>query len=219
MGFFDWLRYGISHGYETGSNCADCPHYAVDIGTPYHTPITALWSGTVTSQRTGLPWGTEVFVKPDNGLPTYYYYHLDQLNTSVGQHLNAGDVIGLSGGQNSGGSNPSSSTYSSGVHTHVGFFQSYRSSANGGRPFGPDITPYIHALLGGVISGSTDTPPSSSTTSSSTATSDLARWGEKIGLFLLALSLLGFGFYLLFQKQVNEAVKKTGSVAVKAAVL
>ncbi len=150
MGFFDWLRYGISHGYETGSNCADCPHYAVDIGTPYHTPITALWSGTVTSQRTGLPWGTEVFVKPDNGLPTYYYYHLDQLNTSVGQHLNAGDVIGLSGGQNSGGSNPSSSTYS---------------------------------------------------------------------LFLLALSLLGFGFYLLFQKQVNEAVKKTGSVAVKAAVL
>ena len=159
MGNFQWLSYGITHGYIPTSNCNDCPHYAVDIGTPFHTSVTALFSGLVLSQKTGLRWGTELFIKPDDmSVPEFYYYHLDILNTQPGQHVNAGDVIGLSGGQNAGGSNPTTPEYSSGPHTHVGLFTEYVMTANGQRPYGPDITPYIQALASGQLAPGGTTP-------------------------------------------------------------
>lgn len=43
--------------------------------------------------------------------------------------------------------------------------------------------------------------------------------GVKIGIFILALVLVAFGFYLLFTKQVNSAGKKLAKTAVKAALL
>lgn len=150
MGDFRWLAFGISHGYISSSNCADCPHYADDIGTPYHTPVTALFSGTVVSQRTGIAWGSEIFIKPDDtSLPEYYYYHLDILETTAGSHVEAGQTIGLSGGQNSGGTNPTTPEFSSGPHTHVGFFSKWVLTSVGTRPYGPDITPWVSALSSG----------------------------------------------------------------------
>jgi murein DD-endopeptidase MepM/ murein hydrolase activator NlpD len=149
---YGWLAYPITHGYITtyqGAN-TDTPHYANDIGTPYHTPITALFAGTVVSQRTHIAWGTEVFIQPtDKKLPQYYYYHLDVLQTKVGQKVNAGQTIGLSGGQNSGGSNPTQRAYSTGPHTHVGFFTKWVATPIGTRGYGPDITPYVHSLAKG----------------------------------------------------------------------
>lgn len=210
---FDWLNAGISHGYITATNCADCPHYAVDVATKFHTPVTALLSGTVVSQRTGLPWGTEVFIKPDNGEPQYYYYHLDTLNTQPGQHVNSGDIIGLSGGQNVGGANPSSPTMSSGPHTHVGFFTSFTDTQLGSRPFGPDITPLIQSLQNG------GQPPSSVSSVPAppiAGTSFFTQIGQKIGLFLVGIIFLFLGFYLLFEKQVKAGMQKTADTAKKA---
>ena len=147
---FSWLAYGITHGYIASSGCSDCPHYADDIGTPFHTQVTALFSGVVVSQKTGLAWGTEIFIMPDDrSLPEYYYYHLDILETRTGEHVTAGQVIGLSGGQNSGGSNPTTPEFSSGPHTHVGFFTHWVLTPIGVRPYGPDITPYIQQLVSG----------------------------------------------------------------------
>lgn len=212
MGMFDWLNYPITHGYIADTGCNDCPHYAVDIGTPFHTPITALESGTVVSQRTGLPWGTELFIKPDNGSPEYYYYHLDIINTQVGQHVNAGDVVGLSGGQNTGGSNPSNPSMSSGVHTHVGKFESFVDTPIGSRPFGPDITPLINTLKSGgeipsnISSGEVPAPPQ-------TGTSFFIGVGQKIGILIVGLVLAIMGFYILFSKQINNTVKKTVEIA------
>lgn len=204
MGQFDWLNVGIFHGYITSNNCNDCPHYAVDIPTTYHTPITALLSGTVLSQRTGLPWGTEIFIKPDNGMPEYYYYHLDTLNTHVGQHLNAGDVIGLSGGQNIGGSNPSSTSMSSGPHTHVGFFTNFKDTPLGSRPFGPDITSLINTLKsGGQVQGNISSGESSVPSPSQSGISFFSNLGQKAGLFVIALIFIIIGFYMLFSKQIN----------------
>ena len=225
MGMFDWLGYGISHGYIPSGGCNDCPHYATDIGTPYHTPITALFSGTVVSQRTGLGWGTEIFIKPDNpAIPEYYYYHLDTLNTRTGQHLNAGDVIGLSGGQNSGGSNPSSTTFSTGPHTHVGFWSSWIAVPGlGTRPFGPNITPYILAFARGASTANIATDTSSST--SPAGASGSSDWqtqfhteGIKIGLFLIAFIVAGFGGYVLFQKQADALLHKGLDAAKVAAI-
>lgn len=223
MGLFDWLSYGISNGfypqYTPGVN--DSPHYAVDVPTPFHTPITALWSGTVQSQRTGLPWGTEIFIKPDNGGPVYYLYHLDQLYTTVGEHLNAGQVIGLSGGQNSGGLNPSSPQESSGVHTHIGFFTQFQTfskpTGDVTIPTGPDITPYIQALAQSGTSGY----PSGSSSSSSPASpwdallqplgTSLQQGAEVAMLVTVALLLGYFGFKLLTGLNVGNMTKAASS--------
>lgn len=235
MGLYDWLGYGISHGfYSSGiSGVADSPHFANDIGTPYHTPITALFPGTVVSERTGLGWGTEIFIKPDNtNLPEYYYYHLDTLQPSIGQHLNAGDVIGLSGGQNSGGQNPSTPQFSSGPHTHIGFFDSFVTMRNNFGsaetvPYGPDITPYITALSKGA-SISAIQPVNTPVNQTSKpgipvgTQSFFVGIGQKIGLIVVALTLLAVGALFLFEKQVKAGygkIKGGAETAAKVAVL
>lgn len=146
------IKYPITHGYTTNTNCGDCPHFADDIGTPFHTPIGSLVSGTVTQADyavwSGLPGGGEVFIQPDAGGNKWYVYHLDLIQVRVGQHVNIGDIIGLSGGQNSGGLHNVSPVYSSGAHTHTGWFD---GTFIMNKPHGPDITPYIQALKAGNI--------------------------------------------------------------------
>ncbi len=233
MGLYDWLGYGVSHGFYSSAfpKIGDTPHFANDIGTPFHTPITALFSGTVVSERTGLPWGTEVFIQPDNGnIPKYYYYHLDTLTPSIGQHVSAGDEIGLSGGQTSGGQNPSecdaSKCYSTGPHTHVGFFRSYVTVLNDQGhtetiPYGPDISGAISNLAKGAnvnsIPGATgvNQVPASGIPVGTQAF--FIGVGQKIGLILVALTLLGIGMYLLFTDQVTSLAGKAGTL-VKAGV-
>ncbi len=223
MGLYDWLGYGISHGYypTAVSRIGDTPHFSVDIGTPQGTPITALWSGTVVSQRTGLPWGTEVFVKPDDSrIPEYYYYHLDSLNTYTGQHVQAGDTLGLSGGQNSGGSNPSSPTMSSGPHTHVGFFSSFVNVTNNyGNletiPSGPDITPFINAFAKGADTSNIQVGSQNSTTAN--LSGFLVGTGQKLGLVAVSLTLIVVGSFFLFPAQI-EAAKNKVAGGVKTAV-
>jgi hypothetical protein len=170
MGNFNWLRYAITHGYITSYQGpgTDTPHYASDIATPFHTPITALLNGTVTQADyavwNGRPGGGEVFVKATDGR-TYYYYHLDSIGVRVGQTLNAGDMVGLSGGQNSGGLHPVDPMWSTGPHTHVGFFTGFANTPAGSRPTGPDITATILALKNGQVpppgtgGGTSPTPP------------------------------------------------------------
>lgn len=150
-----WYNDPIGHGYITSYQGpgTDSPHFADDVETPFHTPITALESGTVKQADyavwSGQPGGGEVFIKPDDGSTEYYYYHLDELDVSNGQHVAAGQVVGLSGGQNAGGAHPVSPMWSSGPHTHVGYFQKYVQTPAGGRPYGPDITPLLqHATPG-----------------------------------------------------------------------
>ncbi len=231
MGMFDWLAYGVSHGYYPSyvANIGDTPHWANDLATPFHTPVTALWSGTVVEQKTGLPWGTEVFIQPDNkNLPEYYYYHLDTLSTHAGQHISAGEMIGLSGGQNSGGSNPSTRDMSSGPHTHVGFFTQWKrvqlgQGVYGTRPSGPDISPYIQALSkgqsvpGGNINTSDSSNGSNPGSTPQVQSANLQGFAVKAGLFLAALVLLIFGTYLMFKPQADEMIHKGVDAGKKAA--
>lgn len=149
-----WFQYPIGHGYITQYEGAgtDTPHFADDVETPFHTPLTALLSGTVKQADyatwSGQPGGGEVFIQPDAGGPEYYYYHLDELDVSPGQHVQAGQMVGLSGGQNSGGMHNVSPMWSSGPHTHVGYFTQYTNTPAGSRPYGPDITPLLHDVGG-----------------------------------------------------------------------
>lgn len=229
-----WFAYPISHGYYPNydANTPDTPHYAVDIGMPMDTPITAIKSGKVVQADyavwNGAAGGGEIFVKPDDGSTEYYYYHLDQNQVVAGQHVNAGDVVGLSGGQNSGGSHNTDPMWSTGPHLHVGYFTSFTNTPVGTRPEGPDITPTITYLK---MSGGSSPPltPTQQAAASSSGGSvnqlspaqatQLASSGlTKIAIFFVALALVGGGAYLLFRKQINATVKK-GVDAAKLAAL
>jgi hypothetical protein len=143
-----WYDYDIGHGYITGYQGAgtDTPHYAYDLETPFHTPLTAPLSGTV-KQADYAAWGGEIFIQPDDkSLPEYYFYHPDEVEVSKGQHVNAGQLIALSGGENPGypgAEHPASTEWSTGPHTHIGWFTNWQVTPEGTRPYGPEP----HALI------------------------------------------------------------------------
>lgn len=151
-----WYAYPITQAY--GQN----GEVGVDLGTPFHTPITALFAGTVrfagrTQWKCGSSGGeiTIVCNVPGLGLMTSYYLHLDVSLVNIGDTVNEGQVIGLSGGQLSGGQWPvvncPPTIYSSGPHTEFGF-NAYWVSGPG---HNIDPTPYILAARNGTLPGTT----------------------------------------------------------------
>lgn len=112
-----WTRFAVTQEHDVNGETG------IDIGTPFHTPISALASGQVVSAGYG-PWGGSVMVAVQNGATTLYhnYLHLDQIMVQTGQQIGSGQLVGLSGGQTSGGLHPASSAYSTGPHTEFGVY-------------------------------------------------------------------------------------------------
>jgi hypothetical protein len=143
MGNSNWWEFPISHGYITNYQGAgtDTPHYADDIATPFHTVLTAPTSGTVL-RADYQSWGGEIFVQPDDkSLPQWYMYHPDEVEVHAGQHVAAGQAIALSGGENPGypgAEHPADPMWSTGPHTHVGWWTEWINTPDGVRPYGPD---------------------------------------------------------------------------------
>lgn len=131
--------------------------YGNDLATPFHTPITNLYSGQVIYSQCVPGVGGEVAISTSvpsqyPGPLTEYFLHLDTRSVGVGQTVQAGQQIGQSGGQLSGGSCPSTIQHSSGPHTEYGF---------GGYFAGPNINSFlsiIQARAGLIMAG---TPPAS----------------------------------------------------------
>lgn len=161
-----WYKYPVTHGYYNNfvAGVGDTPHWAIDYATPMDTPLSFLESGTIVKADYQL-WGGEVFLRPDKGGPEEYHYHLDEIDVKVGQHVQAGQRIGLSGGQTSGGQHPTDPSQSTGPHDHFGLFVDYRDTPIGTRPYGPDPSGLI-ASAGGTPSYVTDTSTSISTSTS-----------------------------------------------------
>lgn len=151
-----WYQYPITHGYlpDYDPNSPDTPHFAIDLATPMDTPLSFLESGTI-KKADYQAWGGEVFLQPDKGGPEEYHYHLDRIDVHVGQHVQAGETIGLSGGQTSGGQHPTDPSQSTGPHDHFGLFTEYRDTEIGVRPYGPDPTRLVQAGLASSSSGDT----------------------------------------------------------------
>lgn len=103
----------------------------VDVGTPFHTPITALAAGTVVSETHG-GFGQRIDIATGGGVKEYYQ-HLDTIaqGIKVGSHVSVGELLGLSGGQLSGGSSPNDPRNSSGPHVEFGII------GPGGTPMDP----------------------------------------------------------------------------------
>lgn len=106
-------------------------HTGIDFGISQGTPVGAAVSGTV-SQVTdsgSRGYGRHVIVQGDNG-KWFVYGHLSQPKVSKGQHVDAGNLIGLSG--NTGNS--------TGPHLH---FEARNNSR-----YGSDISPYPYLTNG-----------------------------------------------------------------------
>jgi murein DD-endopeptidase MepM/ murein hydrolase activator NlpD len=159
-----WYDYPITNGYLTTQVPGnwDSPHYALDFGTPRGTPFFFLESGTITQADyavwDGAPGGGEIFLKPDAASTQEYAYHLDQIvpGVSPGKHVKAGQIVGYTGGQNSGGNHPTSPKWSSGPHLHFGLFTKFIQTAIGSRPYGPDPGQQINLAKQFNITGSGD---------------------------------------------------------------
>lgn len=94
----------------------------VDIGMPQGTPVYAVTGGTVVGHGY-YGGGGVVSIEQQKGR-VWYYQHLDLAEPGIesGQvkQVQAGQLIGWSGGQLSGGRHPSSRQFSSGPHIEVG---------------------------------------------------------------------------------------------------
>lgn len=139
-----WYDYpvGLSHGQ--GYTNPKTGEMGIDLSMPLGTPITALYAGKCT--WSGLTdWGggrtsggmvvilCNVPDVPNNVGPPYsrnptspgvyssYYMHLDTAAVKEGDDVHAGQLIGTSGGQNSGGHWPTSPGYSNFLHIEFGF--------------------------------------------------------------------------------------------------
>lgn len=235
----DWFQYTIGHGYypTINSSILDTPHFANDIETPFHTELTAPLAGTV-SKADFQSWGGELFIKPDDtSKPTYYMYHLDTLDPAVhaGAHVALGQNLGLSGGENTnetgeypGSQHPTDPMWSTGPHTHIGWFDGYVTTAyeslageeTATIPHGPDITPFILRMQqGGIGAGSGVNVASSgqqadpypggvlnpfnwqteTQNANAALAASIANWfATKVGPFLLRVAVGGIGIGLMF---------------------
>lgn len=106
-------------------------HTGIDFGISQGTPVGAAVSGTVSqvNDSGSKGYGRHVIVQGDNG-KWFVYGHLSQPKVSKGQHVEAGNLIGLSG--NTGNS--------TGPHLH---FEARNNSR-----YGSDISPYPYLTNG-----------------------------------------------------------------------
>lgn len=117
-----WFQQNTSQGYGVNGETGN------DIATPFHTPISTLYGGTVLDAGYH-PYGGQVEIAtnvPGYGNVTETIIHLDTIapNIVAGARVSAGDLLGLSGGENPGypgAQHPALPAYSSGPHTEIDF--------------------------------------------------------------------------------------------------
>lgn len=164
---------------------------------------------------------------PDGKL--LHYQHLKSSNVSVGQSVQVGTPVGTSGGcpvgaySSDGQSCTRTDTFTTGQHIEVRIAGNY-NPANGvwSQAWINPLATFI-SVAGQPATNVTTSIATSGSSSGSSGTPSANAWvdqirgeGIKIGLFVLALVLAGFGFYLLFQKQMN-GIAKNGLKAAKTA--
>lgn len=98
----------ISSRYGVSSRIRKSNHTGLDIATPTGTPIKVVATGTVTCASYNGAYGNLVKVDHGNGLETWYA-HTSKMYVSVGQEVEAGEVIAAVG----------STGNSTGAHLHL----------------------------------------------------------------------------------------------------
>lgn len=205
------------------------PYWKPDsnVQLPGNYPVTALLSGTVTSIQV-TSWGQHVVTvkldSPLNSLATHTFYeHLSNSapGLTTGQHVTAGQLIGYN--------NPSGSVplgfglYSGDVYGSGSAWSTLQQDLAPGGPGLLNPTSLLNSssgngssLLSSLTSGASGGGISIPGLDLSSLTSGLNSFFEKAALFVLALVFIGFGLYLTFQKQVDQAAGKAVKVGTEA---
>ena len=97
----------ITSRFGVNESIRDHTHKGIDIGAPNGTPIKATADGKITYSGQMGGYGNLIIITHANGIQTYYG-HCSKLYKSVGEKVNAGDVIAAVG----------STGYSTGNHLH-----------------------------------------------------------------------------------------------------
>ena len=95
-------RFGVVSSIRSGA------HTGTDIAAPTGTPIKAVANGTVTFAEKSGPYGNLIKITHENGVETWYG-HCSKLYATVGQKVEAGDIIAAVG----------STGNSTGPHLHL----------------------------------------------------------------------------------------------------
>lgn len=87
----------VSTGYRTGGSLwSSGSHTGIDFHAASGTTVHAVGYGTVVEAGWGGAYGNQVVIRMNDGTYTQYG-HLSSIGVSVGQHVEAGQQIGLSG--------------------------------------------------------------------------------------------------------------------------
>jgi hypothetical protein len=204
----------------------------------FNQPVGSLTGGKVVyvgdGGYPGSSIGQIVQVLTPNG-DLIHYQHLYSSNVVLGQNIQIGTVIGHGGGcpvncypaNFTGNSCTCTDQYSTGQHIEVRYATGYDASKgvwsqNWIRPLST-FQNLGNGTASGVLpatSGGGGTAQSSvgsailPTQQASTFFTDI---GQKVGLFLVALTLIGIGFYIAFSQQINNALSKGTKAAEEVA--
>ena len=196
----------------------------VDVGNPGGTPVYAVADGPLIDMGCWKDAGHCVITQrvqvPGVGPANMYFQHIQFApGLSTGQMLTRGQLIGYVNGTVGG------IAYN---EVEIGF-NSLWGHPWGTNPPGPwvkDPRPWIKALMGGPGSAPTNTPGGGSTPGTppggcgvdplcyltswwtATAAPTLKVWGEYVAIFLIAVTLIIVGFFLLNQQAVTSLAKK-----------
>ncbi|NLU69191.1 transglycosylase family protein [Streptomyces sp. HNM0574] len=131
-GFVAPVDSGTSTPYgASGGSWSSGSHTGVDFSASSGTPVKAVTSGTVVNAGDGGAYGNQVVIRHDDGKFSQYG-HLTSSSVQVGQKVDAGDRIGLSG----------STGNSTGPHLHF--------EIRTGPDYGSDIDPVQYLKQNGV---------------------------------------------------------------------
>ncbi len=103
LGKLDWPVTGelvYRFGTQRLPNNTTIRQNGIGIRTPAGTPVRAVAAGSVALARPLNTYGPTVMLDHGGGFYTLYLY-LSKLSVSEGQHLSAGEIVGLSGGETS----------------------------------------------------------------------------------------------------------------------
>jgi hypothetical protein len=235
-----WYDYKVTQGYTVGKGGN---HDGLDFATPIHTPLTSLYSGQVTQHTGWYPWGGEVDIRLPNGL-TETFAHLDAETVRPGDYIQAGQLIGYSGGENL------PRQYSTGPHTHVSLFggapwdntksidptttiKAAEPIVRGATPaFGPNAPNYVASLIpnfgigtqvaAGQAAGQAAYNANVITNAVNFANQRLSQGATRVAIFSVGIALVILALLILAWPTLQRGVKagaRAGATAAKVAAL
>jgi hypothetical protein len=217
-----WYMFPRIDNYGSPDPFGGFPKPDSNIQIPANYPVTALLSGTVSGVNApdgSIPeYGSVVTIKldkPINQVATHTaYLHLASSTVGVGQHVNAGDLIGYNGSQNAAGSEK----VPLGFALYNGDYYGYGPSWNqylGSSALNP--VGVLNAAANGQVIQSNQNGQVMQN-SSTAPVANLKGFGIKAGMFVVAIALVGFGAYLTFEKQIAGLTHKAIEVGKVAAL-